>query len=48
MAVSRSLGMEPLVETANAQEMSIALRVGAKVLIYPLIHNACPLNSKLT
>ncbi len=29
---SRELGMEPLVETANAEEMETALRVGSKVI----------------
>jgi anthranilate synthase/indole-3-glycerol phosphate synthase/phosphoribosylanthranilate isomerase len=29
---SRQLGMEPLVETANAEEMEVALRVGSKVI----------------
>jgi anthranilate synthase/indole-3-glycerol phosphate synthase/phosphoribosylanthranilate isomerase len=29
---SRELGMEPLVETANAEEMQVALRVGSKVI----------------
>jgi len=32
MECSRSLGMEPLVETANAEEMQTALQVGAKVI----------------
>lgn len=31
MQCSRELGMEPLVETANAQEMQVALRAGSKV-----------------
>lgn len=32
IAVSRSLGMEPLVEVASAEEMSAALELGAKVI----------------
>ena len=32
MAVSRSLGMEPLVEVANAPEMAIALQAGARLI----------------
>ena len=32
MAVSRSLGMEPLVEVANAREMAVALQAGARLI----------------
>ena len=32
MAVSRSLGMEPLVEVANAPEMATALQAGARLI----------------
>ncbi|KAI9342661.1 indole-3-glycerol phosphate synthase-domain-containing protein [Obelidium mucronatum] len=32
LSVSRSLGMEPLVEVANAAEMQIAVNIGAKVI----------------